>query len=161
VPGLLHLPIHSTRPLGEVALVALGVLIYWSMRGGPPIHLFKRTFRPTPIGVTLARTGVSLLDWILSGAALFVLLPGADAYHFVGFLGVFMLGQVAGLIAQVPGGIGVFEAVVVATLRHSVPVPAIFAALIAYRVIYSLFPLTVATVIFGIHEIRRAHQRGH
>jgi uncharacterized membrane protein YbhN (UPF0104 family) len=79
----------------------------------------------------------------------------------VGFLGVFMLGQVAGLIAQVPGGIGVFEAVVVATLRHSVPVPAIFAALIAYRVIYSLFPLTVATVIFGIHEIRRAHQRGH
>jgi len=161
VPGLLHLPIHSTRPLGEFALVVLGLLLFWSVRGGPPVHFFKRTFRPTPIGMTLARTGVSLLDWMLSGAALFVLLPGADAYHFIGFLGVFMLGQVAGLIAQVPGGIGVFEAVVVATLRRSVPVPAIFAALIAYRVIYSLFPLMVATVIFGIHEVRRTHQRHH
>jgi uncharacterized membrane protein YbhN (UPF0104 family) len=161
VPGLLHLPIHSTRPLGEFALVALGFLIYWSIRGGPSIHLFKRTFRPTPIAMTLSRTGVSLLDWILSGAALFVLLPGADAYHFIGFLGVFMLGQVAGLIAQVPGGIGVFEAVIVGALGRSVPVPAIFAALIAYRVIYSLFPLGLATVIFGVHEIQRAHQPHH
>ena len=159
VPGLLRLPIHSTRPLGEIMLVCLGLLLYWSIRGGPPLHLFKRSFRPTSIRMTLARVGVSLLDWMLSGAALFALLPGADAYHFVGFLGVFMLGQIAGLIAQVPGGIGVFEAVVVTSLRGSLPVPAIFAALVAYRVVYSLLPLVVATVILAIHEMRRAHRR--
>ena len=159
VPGLLRLPIHSTRPIGEAALVLLGLIVFWSIRGGPTLRVFKRSFRPTPIRMTLERVGISLLDWILSGAALFVLLPGADAYHFAGFLGVFMLGQIAGLIAQVPGGIGVFEAVVVHSLGRTVSVPAVFAALVAYRVVYSLLPLGVATVILGIQEVRRARSR--
>jgi hypothetical protein len=54
--------------------------------------------------MSLARLGVSTLDWLFSGAALFVLLPGSEVFRFPGFLGVFMLAQIAGLVAQLPGG---------------------------------------------------------
>jgi uncharacterized membrane protein YbhN (UPF0104 family) len=159
VPDLLRLPIHSTRPLGLVALALLALLLLWSARGGPELRIAKHRFRPTSLRMSLARLGVSLLDWGFSGLALFVLLPGSDAFGFPGFLGVFMLGQLAGLVAQLPGGIGVFEAVVVTMLRRSIPVPAVFGALFLYRVIYFLLPLTIAAVLLAGHELRRFRAR--
>lgn len=159
VPGLLRLPLHSTRPLGVVALVILVGFLFWSWRQGPQLRIRGHTFRPTRLPLSLARIGVSLLDWILSGAALFVLLPGSEALGFPGFLGVFMLGQIAGLVAQLPGGIGVFEAVVVGTLDPTIPVPSALGALLAYRAIYYLLPLAAAAVILGVHELRHAGKR--
>ncbi|HEY9382633.1 MAG TPA: lysylphosphatidylglycerol synthase domain-containing protein [Gemmatimonadales bacterium] len=159
IPGLLGLPVHSTRPLGLVALALLGLFLWWSARGGPTLRVGKRTLRPTPIGMSLARLGVSLLDWVFSGLALYLLLPHADAYHFMGFLGVFMLGQIAGLLAQLPGGIGVFEAVMLRVLGRSSGVAAVLAALLVYRVVYFLLPLIVATVILAGHEIGRMRSR--
>jgi uncharacterized membrane protein YbhN (UPF0104 family) len=159
VPGLLRLPLHSTRPLGIIALGLLAGFLLWSWREGPQLHVRGHTFRPTGLRMSLARVGVSLLDWILSGAALFVLLPGSEALGFPGFLGVFMLGQIAGLVAQLPAGIGVFEAVVVGTLDPTIPVPAVLGALLAYRVIYYLLPLLGAAVILAAHELRHAGER--
>lgn len=159
LPGLLGLPIHSTRPLGFLALGLLALFLAWSARGGPELRLGKRTIRPTTLGMSVARLGVSLLDWVLSGLALYVLLPRADAFHFAGFLGAFMLGQLAGLLAQLPGGIGVFEAVVLRVLGRASGVPVVFGALLAYRAIYFLLPLIIAAVILAGHELRRVRQR--
>jgi uncharacterized membrane protein YbhN (UPF0104 family) len=159
IPGLLHLQIHSTLALGIVALGILALLLLWSIRGGPTFRIGKQTLRPTPIGITLARLGISLLDWLFSAAALFVLLPGSTAFHFPGFLGVFMLGQIAGLVAQLPGGIGVFEAVIVSMLRRTIPVPAVFGALLGYRAIYFLLPLTAAAAILAFREVRHLARR--
>jgi glycosyltransferase 2 family protein len=159
VPGLLHLPILSTRPLGLLALVLLALFLLWSAQGGPALRILKQRFRPTSLRMSLARLGVSLLDWGFSGLALFVLLPGSDAFGFPGFLGVFMLGQLAGLVAQLPGGIGVFEVVVVRMLSRTLPIPAIFGALLLYRVIYFLLPLALGAGILAVHELRRIRAR--
>jgi len=155
-PGLLHLPIHSTQPIGLVFLFLLGLFLAWSARAGPALHLGKHTLRPTRLKLSLARIGVSLLDWIFSAAALFVLLPGSEVLSFPGFLGVFMLGQIAGLVAQLPGGIGVFEAVVVRMLARTIPVTATLGALFAYRVLYFLLPLVIATGTLVGREVRHA-----
>jgi uncharacterized membrane protein YbhN (UPF0104 family) len=159
VPGLLRLPIHSTRPLGLLALVLLGLILFWSARGGPTLRIGRHNMAPTSFRMSLARLGVSLLDWCFSGLALFVLLPGSDAFGFPGFLGVFMLGQLAGLVAQLPGGIGVFEAVVVGMVSRSIPVPAVFGALFLYRVIYFLLPLLLAAGMLAVDELRRVRSR--
>jgi uncharacterized membrane protein YbhN (UPF0104 family) len=103
----------------------------------------------------LLQIAVSLADWILSGAALFVLLPGSHPVAFFGFFGLFILSQVAALIAQVPGGLGVFEAVMLATLVPPLTAPALFGALLAYRVIYFFLPLIVAVALLGTREIVR------
>lgn len=159
LPGLLHLPIHSTQPIGLLFLFVLGLFLAWSARAGPALHLGKHTLRPTRLTLSLARIGISLLDWIFSAAALFVLLPGSEVLSFPGFLGVFMLGQIAGLVAQLPGGIGVFEAVVVRMLGRTIPVTATLGALFAYRVLYFLLPLIVAAVILAAREIRHVQRK--
>jgi uncharacterized membrane protein YbhN (UPF0104 family) len=155
VPGLLRLPFRSTLPLGLLAFALVAGYLAWSVRGRPRVHLFGRSFRPPPARMTLAQTGVSLLDWTLSCAALYLLLPKGQPLSFAGFFGVFVLGQIAGLITQLPGGLGVFEAVVVAMLSPTIVVATTLSALIAYRLVYYILPLLAAVTLLGAAQLRR------
>jgi len=65
----------------------------------------------------------------------------------------YALGIIAALISHVPGGIGVFEAVALATIP--VDRPALAAALIAYRLLYYLLPLALGIVVLALHEGRQ------
>jgi uncharacterized membrane protein YbhN (UPF0104 family) len=154
VPQLLNLPIASTRPAGIAALVVTVGYLLWSAQGGT-LRVLKWKAVPPPLPTSLLQIAVSLADWVLSAATLYVLLPTAAHVTFLGFFGLFLLGQLAALVAQVPGGLGVFEAVMVATLRHSIPVPALFGALVAYRVIYFLVPLVLAMILLATSEVVR------
>src|SRR5690348_10589243 len=109
MPGFLHLPLRTARPIGLACLVAVAGYLIWSSRSGEDLRLWRLELPRTGIRMSLAQIGVSIADWVLSGAALYVLLPHKVPFHV--FFAVFLLGQIAGLIAQVPGGLGVFEAV--------------------------------------------------
>jgi uncharacterized membrane protein YbhN (UPF0104 family) len=159
IPGLLRLPIPSTRPLGLAALTLLAAYLVWSA-SGKQVRVRKLKITPPPIATSLLQIGVSLADWVLSGAALFVLLPDAHRVPALGFFGVFLLAQLPAQVAQVPGGLGVFEAVMVAMLGHQIPIPKLLVALLAYRVIYFLIPLLLATVLLVINEIARLRRHG-
>ena len=67
---------------------------------------------------------------------------------------VLLLAAVAGVITHVPAGLGVLEAVFIALLSHKMPQAAILAALVAYRVIYYLAPLSIATMVYLVMEAR-------
>jgi uncharacterized membrane protein YbhN (UPF0104 family) len=152
VPGFLRLPLRTARPLGVVCLVLVAAYLAWSTRDGGPLRIWRwKLPRPT-LRRALAQIVVSSADWVLSGATLYVLLPHAVPFHV--FLAVFLLGEIASLIAQVPAGLGVFEAVVLWSLAPAIPTPAILAALVAYRVIYYLLPLLLATVLWARRELR-------
>jgi uncharacterized membrane protein YbhN (UPF0104 family) len=154
VPRLLSLPFTSTRPLGVTALILVLAYLGWSARGRT-LRLGRKKITPPRPAISLFQIGISLADWMLSGAALFVLLPGEGLMSYPGFFGVFILGQIAALITQLPGGLGVFEAVMLATLTPELPPAAVFGALLLYRAIYFLLPLALAIVILGVREIRR------
>lgn len=154
VPRLLSLPFASTRPLGLAALVAIGAYLAWSA-SRKRLKVARWSLEPPPLATSLLQIVVSLADWNLSAAALFVLLPGAHAFAYFGFFGLFILGQIAALITQLPGGLGVFEAVMVTTLAPAYRASAVFGALVAYRVIYFFLPLGIATVLLGGRELTR------
>ena len=82
----------------------------------------------------------------------FLLLQQKIAFPAVA--GVLLVAAVAGVIAHVPAGLGVLEAVFVALLAHAMPAHEVLAALVAYRVIYYLVPLTIATVVYVVMEVR-------
>ncbi len=67
-------------------------------------------------------------------------------------LGAFLLGQIAGLVSQVPGGLGVFESCLLFLLTPRIPAPALFAALVAYRVVSYLIPLALASALLAARE---------
>ena len=101
---------------------------------------------------------LSSLDWALAGAVLYVLLPrGAAPFPVV--LSAFVAAQILGLAAHVPGGVGVFEGVIVLLLKPYMTSVQLAPALVAYRVIYYLAPLSVALIILAGAEIseRRHH----
>jgi phosphatidylglycerol lysyltransferase len=107
---------------------------------------------PTPAQAA-AQAGIGFVDLLTASAALFVLVPHASLHAYAPFALAYVLACAAGLVSHVPGGLGVFEAVLAATLPG--PKAELLAALIAYRVIYYLVPLGGAAVLLAGTEARR------
>jgi uncharacterized membrane protein YbhN (UPF0104 family) len=157
MPGFLRLPLHTARPAGFVCLIAVAAYIAWSSRPGGDLRLRRWVLpRPTPRHA-LAQIAVSGADWVCSGAALYVLLPHRVPFHV--FFALFLLGQIASLVAQVPAGLGVFEAVMLWGLQPALRPPAIVIGLVGYRLVYFLLPLLLATAMWAWREGRRWYGR--
>ncbi|KRE02550.1 hypothetical protein ASE61_14805 [Bosea sp. Root670] len=84
----------------------------------------------------------------LAGAAgiIYFALPEQGNPGFLIVLGAFLLSFSAGLLSQVPGGVGVMEAVFLAVMP-GVPAPAVFAALLIWRLFYLILPLVISLPI--------------
>jgi len=66
-----------------------------------------------------------------------------------------VLAMSAGTISHVPGGLGVFDAIILFYLSPFMSPDQIVGSLLGYRVIYNLAPLLVALMLLGFHELRR------
>jgi len=158
VPGFLRLPLHTARPLGFVCLGVAAVYLAWSSRPvGGDVRVWRWELPRPTLRRAVAQISVGAADWIFSGAALYVLLPHRVPFHV--FFAVFLLGQLAGLVAQVPAGLGVFEAVMLWGLTPALETPAILVGLVAYRLVYFLLPLGAASAIWAVREGRRWMRR--
>ena len=152
IPAQFHVPLATTLPLGAVLLAILAAYLVASLTLRKPLTIREVEFPFPSFGVACTQTLLSAVDWILAAAVLYALLPAGGNLTFVAFLGIFLLGQFAGVISHIPGGLGVFEGVLFALLSGKIPPDAFLAALVAYRVIYYLLPLVLAAVLLGGHE---------
>jgi uncharacterized membrane protein YbhN (UPF0104 family) len=91
-------------------------------------------------------------NWSLMALVVYFMLLQKVAYPEV--LGILMISSIAGVIAHIPAGLGVIEAVFVAVLADALSNGAIVAGLIGYRVVYFLVPLCFATIVYVILEAR-------
>jgi phosphatidylglycerol lysyltransferase len=152
----LPVPLHSTRSLGLVFVGAVVAYLVTIAVRRDPVRLLGWEL-PLP---TLHQGGlqiaVGVVDWLVAGSVLFALLPPAAGLSFWSCLAVYLLAQVVALISNVPGGLGVFETMVL-TLCPGLPKPALLGALLAYRAIYYLLPLATATLLLGLHELGERH----
>src|SRR5207244_3344284 len=87
--------------------------------------------------------------WTIAAAVLYILLPDQLPLPFIRFLGIFLLAQVAGVVSNVPGGLGVFEAVCLVFLAPYYSASQILGALVAFRCTYYLLPLFEAPRFFA------------
>ncbi len=156
-PGL-HLPAGAERPLGIAFLVVVAAYLAASFGNAARLAGRRRAWLPRP-RLALAQVAVASSDWALSAAVLWVLLPGTVRPSFPGFLASFLVAQLAGFLSQVPGGLGVFETVLLALLAPASPHPALLAALLAYRTVYYLLPLLAAVLSLAVLEVRRQRER--
>lgn len=150
VPADLHLPFDSLHILGVVLLTIVFVYTLLCLFRNKRPFSGERWGNMLPgFSLLIPQMVLSLLDWILAGAVLYVLLPDFSPFTFQTFLGIFLLAQLAGMASQVPGGIGVFETVAVLLLTPALPAPEVVGSLLIYRGIYYLLPLVVAAVMLG------------
>ena len=122
-----------------------------------PIRLSRLVIPLPSPGLAIAQFVVSACDWILAGAVLYVLLP-AGKPPLITVLGAFLVAQLLGLASHVPGGVGVFEGLMVLLLKPYFTSGTLLPSLIAYRAVYYLLPLSVALVVLVADELsqRRA-----
>jgi phosphatidylglycerol lysyltransferase len=151
---------------GRGVLVVAGCLLMATVVG----YLAATAFRTEPIrirrfvlplpglAIAIRQLLVSSADWALAGAVLYVLLPPGHLSFFA-FLGAFLIAVLLGMLSNVPGGVGVFEGLMVLLLRKSIPSGELLSALVVFRVVYYLLPFAVALVALVADEIhlRRAH----
>jgi uncharacterized membrane protein YbhN (UPF0104 family) len=100
----------------------------------------------------LVQLTVSSVNWLMMAGAMYILLDEQVAYPVV--LEVLLVAAIAGVITHVPAGLGVLEAVFIALLSHQLPKNELLAALLAYRAIYYLVPLAIATALYLAVEAR-------
>ncbi|MBI3248045.1 MAG: flippase-like domain-containing protein [Deltaproteobacteria bacterium] len=154
LPSSLQLPFfRSVHPLGVVFLLLVMAYLLFSAVRTTPLKIREWELPLPPLRLAIAQVVLSSLDWVLAASVLYVLLPAIDGFSYPRFLGVFILAQIAGVSSQLPGGLGVFETVILLFLSPLLPTPAILGTLVAYRGIYYLLPLGGATVLLAIHEL--------
>jgi phosphatidylglycerol lysyltransferase len=100
----------------------------------------------------LAQLVFTGLDVVAAAASLWVLLPDTRL-ELLPFVAIFTVATGLGIISSIPGGLGVFDAVVVAGLSNQVPANEVAAAVLAYRGIYFLLPLLVSTALLAAFEL--------
>jgi uncharacterized membrane protein YbhN (UPF0104 family) len=66
---------------------------------------------------------------------------------------VYILAQMGVLVSQVPGGLGVLEGMLMILLPVSLKGDGEIAAILAFRIIFSIIPLLVSSLCFGIYEV--------
>ncbi|HPR56281.1 MAG TPA: bifunctional lysylphosphatidylglycerol flippase/synthetase MprF [Deltaproteobacteria bacterium] len=154
IPSVLHLPFTSVHPVGYLLLVpVIAYFILGTLRTGPVTIRGLSLTLPKPT-LFFAQVAIAMVDWALAGAVLYELLPDGFTMSLPAFLGIFLFAQLAGLISQIPGGLGVFETVIMVFLSPSATGSALFGSLIIYRVIYYLLPLLIAATLLGSQEVR-------
>lgn len=115
-------------------------------------HLRERSITLPSLRMALLQIALGASNWALMAALIFWLLPEGAAYTSV--LGVLLISCMAAVVAHIPAGLGVLEAVFLALLQHQYSQASLIAALLAYRVLYYLLPLVLASVTYLVLEKR-------
>ncbi len=102
-----------------------------------------------PLRLKLELALISLLDWTLAAATLWACMYLSGAHVKPGLiLGAFAGAAVLGLVSQVPGGLGVFDGLILIALKQAgYDPPVILSGLLLFRIAYYLLPLLVGLYV--------------
>lgn len=151
---LAGMPIKDVRILGLILTsIAFSYLaLCFSIR--KPVHFFNKEFEFPQPGIAIAQCVVAGIDLIAAAACMYVLLPSEIDISFSQFLPSYLMAQVAVVITHIPGGIGIFELVIL-ELTHTPEEQTVFAAVLLFRLIYYIIPLLAAAVLLAVYEARQ------
>lgn len=156
LPDTLNFPLESIKPLGIIFLILISIYFVISLTIKHSLKFGKEEiYFPNPL-ISIATIIVSVVDWGLATGVLYQLLPSHLSLNYIGFFEIYIIALTAGLISTVPGGLGVFETVILFLKPNSIPYPDMLGALIAYRLVYFLLPLIFALMMI-IAETIRSH----
>jgi glycosyltransferase 2 family protein len=160
-----HIVPALSIPETGIRLVGSGLLCICLLYVGGSLLRF-RPFRfgsfeiaypnPSVVGRQLVAAPMEL---VAAAGIIYFALPDAGNPGFFIVLGAFLISFSAGLLSQVPGGIGVMEAVFLALLPE-MAATSVMAALLVWRLLYLLIPLALSGPIIIAFEHMQFRRRG-
>ena len=154
LPVFLNTGALASRSLGVAALILVVVYFYccWRIEGLKIKHKILRF--PKPI-TSLIQIAIFASDWALAAAILYCLIPDYLGKSYLQFFNVYLLSMATSILSSIPGGIGVFETVIIFLLPQNIFTPDILSSLLVYRAIRFLLPLAVAGITVCCFELGR------
>lgn len=159
LPGVHELPGATlSSPAGWWLILLCGSYLLAAAVRRAPLRFFGFELPLPSFRIALSQLGVSAVDWLLAATVVYVLLPQGGV-PFLAVLGAFLSAQLLGLVSHVPGGLGVFEGLMVVLLRPFISAGDLLPTLVVYRVVYYLLPLSVALVGLVVDELLQRRQQ--
>jgi uncharacterized membrane protein YbhN (UPF0104 family) len=146
--------------LPKAALYGVGALLWMVVLGY--VTLSKVFGRMKLLGHDIVLPGwrmaivqvlLATVDVAVTATIFYALVPSAPGLTWLIFLGVYVASYTAGLAANLPGGIGVFDTAMLFGLEPYMSAPHIVGAILVFRLYYYVIPLFLAGSLFAGNEI--------
>ncbi|HEY0213453.1 MAG TPA: bifunctional lysylphosphatidylglycerol flippase/synthetase MprF [Paenirhodobacter sp.] len=153
--GILPLSADMIRWLALLGGGGTIALLYALAFSGKSLHWRRFELSMPSPRILTGQMVVALFDSSMASLTLYVLMP-VGTPDFVTFLAIYAAATMVGVMSHVPGGVGVFETVVMAAMPHGVNAGEVAAALLMFRIIYYLLPFAIAFIVVSLNEARLA-----
>jgi glycosyltransferase 2 family protein len=154
LPQSLRISTIVMQCLGVTALFLVGTYLYFCWRK-KSLRVRGKIWRFPQPSIPVLQIVVFSLDWALAAAVLYCLIPSYPHQSYLQFFSIYQLGMAASIMSNIPGGIGVFETVIIFLLPESIFAPDILSSLLVYRSIRFLLPLAIASILVCCFELRQ------
>ena len=145
------LPIWLIQTAGIFLLILCVLYVLGSWRTFKPFRVGTLDIIYPRLGIVGRQLLAAPLEIMAAAGIIYFVLPEASNPGYFVVLGAFILSFSAGLVSQVPGGLGVMEAVFLAII-DTIPPTSVIAALLIWRLLYLLLPLALSIPIIFIFE---------
>lgn len=155
-----HLPPWVNRLIGLSGFVALACYLIWLIARPRTVGRANWRIALPDLRRTVLQIGIGTLDRCLASLSVFMLLPNSPTVGFATVVVVFVLATLLGAVSHTPGSLGVVEAAILIGLPQYQRED-LLATLLTFRVLDFFLPLMLATLMFGLRELRLLARRAH
>jgi uncharacterized membrane protein YbhN (UPF0104 family) len=148
---------HAVSPmvlrLGGAVLVA-AVAFYVAAAGRVAVlQVFGRQITLPGWRLALAQAVLGCVDTGTACAILYVVLPATPGLSYPHVLGIYLAAFASGVFSGLPGGVGVFDSVLLLGLSEYLPPATALGAILLFRAMYFLVPACGAALCYAGHEV--------
>jgi len=139
--------------LAGAILASVAVAYVLAARGRQSVAVFGRDIPLPGARLALAQILLACTDMSISSAIIYTVLPAAPGLTYPHVLSIYLAGFAGGLFSGLPGGVGVFDSVVLLGLSAYLPPADALGAILLFRVMYFLAPACLAGICYAGHEL--------
>ena len=139
------------RALGVGILSLIALVIWYAGRQGRHVFIRGWRFDLPPAKIILQQTAIAIVDLGTVALVLYLLLPPSDHISYWATFSAFIQSMAVGILSHVPGGLGVFEVVMISALP-TVDRTQMLAVLLVFRLLYYIAPFLIALSALIVYE---------
>ena len=139
------------RALGVGILSLIALVIWYAGRQGRHVFIRGWRFDLPPAKIILQQTAIAIVDLGTVALVLYLWLPPSDHISYWATFSAFIQSMAVGILSHVPGGLGVFEVVMISALP-TVDRTQMLAVLLVFRLLYYIAPFLIALSALIVYE---------
>ena len=151
VSWLSGIPPLVFRVIGSLILALIIASLLFAGKSGRVFSIKRWELQLPPAAVLLRLIVLAVIDIALVAYIIHILIPVSIQVSYLEVFSAYVQAVTVGIVSHVPGGLGVFELTMVASLPK-VDKTTLISVLLLFRVLYYLIPFMLGILSFVLHE---------